>query len=254
FFASGYHHPPDKVLMGLVQDHLETLKEQGEYKIAIRRDYYRKILEKDGLSPDYYGPLIFKNYADSELLMLKESIISTKTLKQALVQEDAINENHRIPGAIEKIYKQSIPKFKTQSHFYGYDGRGNDPTRFDCNYSYNLGLAVFSLIANGATGQMAAINNLEMDFSEWEPIGIPIAPLMRLEERKGKLTLVLEKSIVDVNSVAFRIAKARREAWLAASPDPDNYRRPGPIRFTGKSEEDRPITLVLNALAREFST
>jgi pyrophosphate--fructose-6-phosphate 1-phosphotransferase len=95
---------------------------------------------------------------------------------------------------------------------------------------------------------MAGIKNLEKDFSEWEPIGIPIAPLMRLEERKGKLTLVLERTVVDVDSIAFKIAKAFRESWLAAFPGPDNFRRPGPIRFTGKSEEDRPITLVLNAL------
>jgi pyrophosphate--fructose-6-phosphate 1-phosphotransferase len=141
-----------------------------------------------------------------------------------------------------------VPKFKTQIHFYGYDGRGNNPTRFDCNYTYNLGLTVFSLIANGSTGQMAAIRNLEKDFTKWEPIGIPIAPLMHLEERKGKLTLVLEKSLVDVNSASFRIVKAFREKWLAAVPDDDNYRHPGPIRFTGGSEEDRPITLVLNAL------
>ena len=71
---------------------------------------------------------------------------------------------------------------------------------------------------------------------------------MHLEERKGKLALVLEKSIVDVNSASFRIVKRLRENWLAASPGEDNYRRPGPIRFAGKSEEERPITLVLNAL------
>jgi len=141
-----------------------------------------------------------------------------------------------------------MPSFKTQIHFYGYDGRGNDPTRFDCIYTYNLGLTVFSLIANGATGQMAAIKNLDMDFAEWEPIGIPIAPLMHLEERKGKLELVIEKSIVDVNSIAFRVVKAQREKWLAATPGDDHYRRPGPIRFSGKSEEDRPITLELNAI------
>ena len=146
------------------------------------------------------------------------------------------------------MYGYSQDSFKTQIHFYGYDGRGNDPTRFDCAYTYNLGLTVFSLIANGSTGQMAAIRNLEQNFSQWEPIGIPIAPLMRLEERKGKLTLVLEKSVVDVNSVSFKVVKAFREKWLAAAPGEDNYRRPGPIRFTGKSEEDRPITLVLNAL------
>ena len=136
-------------------------------------------------------------------------------------------------------------------HFYGYDGRGNDPTRFDCIYTYNLGLTVFSLIANGSTGQMAAIKNLEMDFSRWKPVGIPIAPLMHLEERKGKLSLVLEKSIVDINSPAFKVLKAFEEKWLAAEPGEDHYRRPGPVRFTGKSEEDRPITLVLNAINAE---
>jgi pyrophosphate--fructose-6-phosphate 1-phosphotransferase len=179
---------------------------------------------------------------------MKSSIISVKTLKQALVKAGAIAETEKVPAPVEKIFHKSVPKFNTQPHFYGYDGRGNDPTRFDCMYTYDLGLTVFSLIANGATGQMAAIRNLEKEFSQWQPIGIPIAPLMHLEERKGKLTLVLEKSIVDINSAAFKVVKAFREKWLAAAPGEDNYRRPGPIRFTGKSEEDRPITLVLNAL------
>jgi len=238
----------EKVLMGLVNDYLNILKENGSYKIGIEKSYYRKVLTKEGLDADYFGPIIFKNYDDAEFLLVKPSIISVKTLKQALEKEQAITEAEKIPTPVEKIYQKSVPKFKTQIHFYGYDGRGNDPTRFDCNYTYNLGLTVFSLIANGSTGQMAAIKNLEKSFSEWEPIGIPIAPLMHLEERKGKLTLVLEKSLVDVNSASFRIVKAFREKWLAVTPGDDNYRRPGPIRFTGKSEEDRPITLVLNAL------
>jgi pyrophosphate--fructose-6-phosphate 1-phosphotransferase len=238
----------ERVLMGLVNDYLKILKENGSYKIGIEKTYFRKVLEKGGLDPDYFGPIIFKNYDDAEFLLVKTSIISLKTLKQTLEKEKAISGAEEIPAPIEKIFQKSVPKFKTQIHFYGYDGRGNDPTRFDCNYTYNLGLTVFSLIANGATGQMAAIKNLEKDFSEWEPIGIPIAPLMHLEERKGKLELVLEKSLVDVDSASFRIVKALREKWLAALPGDDNYRRPGPIRFTGKSEEDRPITLVLNAL------
>ena len=73
-------------------------------------------------------------------------------------------------------------------------------------------------------------------------------PLMHLEERKGKLALVLEKSIVDVKSIAFQVVKAHREKWLADHPGEDNYRKPGPIRFTGQSEEDRPLTLELNAI------
>jgi len=244
----------DKVIMELVKDYLNILKEKGKYKIGIDKTYFMKTVGKEALDHDLLGPILFKNYADDEMLLVKESIISLKTLKQALVRGGVMGEDDDIALSVETIFKKSVPSFKTQTHFYGYDGRGSDPTNFDCTYTYNLGLTAFSLIANGSTGQMAAIKNLELDFKKWEPIGIPIAPLMHLEERKGKLSLVLEKTVVDINSPAFQIAKACREKWLAASLGEDNYRRPGPIRFTGKSEEDRPITLVLNSLGRLKNT
>jgi pyrophosphate--fructose-6-phosphate 1-phosphotransferase len=104
------------------------------------------------------------------------------------------------------------------------------------------------LIAGGATGQMAAIRNLEHGFDQWEPLGVPIAPLMRLEERKGRLTLVLEKSLVEVGSPAFLVVKAFREEWLAAQTGEDRYRRPGPIALSSEGEEDRPITLLINSM------
>ncbi|MEJ2097390.1 MAG: 6-phosphofructokinase [Deltaproteobacteria bacterium] len=240
--------PTDKVIMGLVKDYLSILKEEGTYKLGIARDYYLKTMQTGGLDPDTYGGLLFNNYDQGEYLLVKESIISLKTLKQELDHAGLVADTEDIPQPVKKIFSKSVPNFKTQTHFYGYDGRGHDPTRFDCNYTYNLGLTVFSLIANGCTGQMAAIQNLEKDFSEWSPIGIPIAPLMHLEERKGKLALVIEKSVVDIQSNAFQVVKAFREKWLAADAGGDDYRRPGPIRFTGKSEEDRPITLELNAI------
>jgi pyrophosphate--fructose-6-phosphate 1-phosphotransferase len=240
----------EKVLLDLVSDYLNILKENGTYKIGIPGDYYRKTLENAGLDPERYGRALFNNYGGDDYLLVKSSIISVKTLNQALEKEGLLNSDKGIPAAVEKIYKKSMPSFKTQIHFYGYDGRGNDPTRFHCIYTYYLGLTVFSLIAGGATGQMAAIKNMEMDFFKWEPIGIPIAPLMHLEERKGKLALVIEKSIVDLNSIAFQVVKAHREKWLAATPGQDHYRRPGPIRFTGKSEEERPLTLELNAFGK----
>jgi pyrophosphate--fructose-6-phosphate 1-phosphotransferase len=239
----------DKVLMGLVKDYLDILKEKGQYKIGISTNYYRKALEKGNLEPDLLGPALFKNYKD-EFLIFKESVTSVKTLKQVLVKEGIIGESDRIPASVEKVFKKSVPSFKTQVHFYGYDGRGNDPSGFDCVYAYNLGLTAFSLVANSATGQMAAIKNLEKEFALWEPIGIPIAPLMHIEERKGKLDLVLEKTLVDVNSPCFKIVKALREKWLGAFPGEDDYRRPGPIRFVGKCEDERPLTFVLNELAR----
>ena len=243
----------EKVILGLVQDYLNILREEGVYKIGIDLTYYRKTFEKQGLDPEHFGPILFQNYGDDNNLMFKSSIISIKTLAQALKSAYIINETDEMPAAVEKIYKKSVPSFKTQIHFYGYDGRGSSPTEFDSRYTYNLGLTVFSLVANGATGQMAAIKNLEKGFSEWEPIGIPIAPLMHLEERKGRLVLVLEKSLVDINSPAFLVAKAFRGTWLSAEPGPDNYRIPAPIHFMGDGEEDRPLTLLLNDLAAEMA-
>jgi pyrophosphate--fructose-6-phosphate 1-phosphotransferase len=238
----------DKVIMGLVKDYLNFLKEEGIYRLGLKREYFQKTLQRDGLDPDTYGSVLFDNYTEGVFLLRKSSIISLKTLEQALVRDNLLTENGTVPPAIENIFRKSVPNFKTQTHFYGYDGRGTDPTRFDCNYTYNLGLTVFSLIANGVTSQMAAIKNLDHDFAQWEPLGIPIAPLMHLEERHGKLALVIEKSVVDLESNAFKVAKALRESWLAATPADDEYRRPGPIRFSGQIEEDRPITLKLNAI------
>jgi len=239
----------DKVLMGLVRDYLDILKEKGEYRLGIHRSYFKKIMEQAGFDPGTIGPVMFENYdKDVEFLLTERHIISVKTLTRAFANAKIIDKGARIPAAIEKIYKKSVPKFKTQTHFYGYDGRGSDPTTFDATYTYNLGMTVFSLIANGATGQMAAIRNMEKGFSCWEPIGIPIAPLMHLEERKGKLALVLEKSIVDVDLTAFKVVKANQGKWLADSPGEDNYRRPDAIQLTEISDADMPLTLKLNAL------
>jgi pyrophosphate--fructose-6-phosphate 1-phosphotransferase len=240
----------DKVLMELVNDYLNILREKGLYKIGIERDFYEKTMLKGGLDPAAYAKVLFQD-PDGDHLLVHKAVISLKTLRQTLVKGEQIGEDDQLPGAVVKIFNKSIPKFKTQTHFYGYDGRGSNPTRFDCNYTYNLGLTVFSLIVNGATGQMAAIRNLEKDFSAWEPIGVPIAPLMHLEERKGKLALVLEKSLVDTNSIAFQVVKACREEWLNAAPGEGNYRIPAPIRFDGQSEDERPLTLELNALAMQ---
>ncbi len=242
----------EKVVLGMVKDYLKIRQEQGRYKIGIQPEWFQKTLKKEGLDPDYYGPVLFKNYRTKDpFLQAKDSLISIKTLNQELVKEAAIGKNDDIPPVIQRVFLATVPKFKTQVHFYGYDGRGTDPTWFDCTYTYNLGQTVFSLVANHATGQMAAIKNLEKEFSDWEPIGIPIAPLMHLEERTGKLALVLERTVVDIDSPAFHVVRAMRGKWLAAEPGHDEYRRPGPIRFTGSGTDIKPLTLALNNLGRK---
>jgi len=139
------------------------------------------------------------------------------------------------------IYKGT---FRTQNHYYGYDGRGTCPTQFDCDYTYNLGFAAYSLLANGATGYMAAIKDLHKPVEAWQPIGIPLAPLMHLEERKGRLELVIQKQKVDLASGAFKILEQERQKWAIE----DHYRFPGPIQFHGPGADTKPITLQLNSL------
>ena len=240
----------EKIVMDMVKEYLDVLKEQGVYKVGIKRSDYTTFMEAARMDPELYAPALFKNPHD-EYVLVKPEIISLKTLKQALVNSDMLDTDDELPEALVAVFRKSEPDFKTQTHFYGYDGRGSDPTNFDCNYTYNLGLTAFHLIAGNATGQMAAILNLEQDFEQWQPIGIPIARLMHLEERKGKLELVIEKSIVDLNSNAFRVFKTMREEWVAADTGTDRFRNPGPVHFFGETEEDRPLMLKLNSLSLE---
>ena len=238
----------DRVILELVMDYLNILKEKGRYKLGIEDAYFDKALTQAGLIPGLYGPALFRNYGVGQFLLVREELISHKTLKQALVKAGILEEEDDVPATVLKIYNKSVPDFKVQTHFYGYDGRGSDPTKFDCTYTYNLGHTAFSLIAGGSTGQMVGIRNLEKTFEDWEPLGIPIAPLMHLEERGGKMKLVLEKSVVELDSNAFRVVKALREKWMAATPAPDPYRKPGAIGFRGDMEESKPMMLTLNAL------
>jgi len=80
--------------------------------------------------------------------------------------------------------------------------------------------------------------------ADWQPIGIPLAPLMHLEERKGRLELVIAKQKVDLEAPAFKFMAQQRQKWS----DEDHYRFPGPIQFDGPAADNKPITLQLNSL------
>ncbi len=237
----------EDIILDMVKEYLDVLKEQGKYKVGLEREMFFRHLESRNMDGAAYAGAMFQD-PGAAYLLVKQEIISLKTLKQALVASALITEEDEIPVPVKEMFLKSVPHFRTQTHFYGYDGRGGEPTLFDCTYTYNLGLTAFHLIANGATGQMAVIKNLEKGFDLWEPLGVPIARLMHLEERKGRLELVIEKSVVDLDGNAFKAYQALREDWLAARPGEDSYRKPAPVRFCGDTEEDRPISLVLNAL------
>jgi pyrophosphate--fructose-6-phosphate 1-phosphotransferase len=46
---------------------------------------FAKTLQKGGLEPDLYGPVLFDNWQQARYLMIKKNIISKKTLKTVLV-------------------------------------------------------------------------------------------------------------------------------------------------------------------------
>lgn len=94
---------------------------------------------------------------------------------------------------------------------------------------------------------MAAVRNLDKDFSSWMPAGIPIAPLMHLEERKGKLWLVIEKAVVDLKSPSFIRFKNMREDWMGVYPEEDRVREPDPDFLSQDKKHIPPMILSLNS-------
>ena len=99
--------------------------------------------------------------------------------------------------------------------------------------------------ADGRTPYAVAALAGNRPVADWQPLGIPLAPLMHLEERKGRLELVIAKQKVELGSPAFQIMARERQKWALE----DHYRFPGPIQFSGPCADSKPITMMLNALA-----
>ncbi|RPJ77451.1 MAG: phosphofructokinase, partial [Desulfobacteraceae bacterium] len=103
----------ERVLMGLVHDYLNILKEKGLYTLGIQSEYVAKTLRKGGLDPDRFGPAIFQNYGAGDHLLTKTSIISAKTLRQELERAGLLQPQDPLPPVVEGIYKKTVPSFKT---------------------------------------------------------------------------------------------------------------------------------------------
>jgi pyrophosphate--fructose-6-phosphate 1-phosphotransferase len=140
----------------------------------------------------------------------------------------------------EGRYKGS---FKTQHHFFGYEGRCAAPSNFDADYCYSLGYTASQLIHAGKTGYMASVKNTVAHADEWIAGGVPITMMMNIERRNGQLKPVIRKALVDLNGAPFKELLRHREEWAMNTC----FVYPGPIQYFGPSEVcDRPtITLQL---------
>ena len=133
-------------------------------------------------------------------------------------------------------------KFSVQPHFCGYEGRSCLPSHFDSNYCYAIGHVTALLIDQKATGYMACVQNLTENVKDWTIAGAPIASMIHLEERKGKMKPVIRKALVELEGLPFQKFNNQREGWKTE----DDYVYPGPIQFFGPSKITDTITQTLH--------
>jgi pyrophosphate--fructose-6-phosphate 1-phosphotransferase len=129
--------------------------------------------------------------------------------------------------------------FTVQSGFLGYEGRCGAPTRFDADYSMNLGLTAGCLALGGHTGYMASMINLS---GGSQPVGIPLAALIHGEERKGVVRPVIAKALVKLDSPAFQAYVRNRDNWAEGN----SSRSPGAIQYKGPLAAMMPLVVALN--------
>lgn len=162
------------------------------------------------------------------------SLIETERLISSLV-ERRLNEM--------KAKGEYKGTFHAMHHFFGYEGRCNDPTNFDANYCYCLGFNAAALIASGVTGYMSAIEHLIRRPEHWVPAGVPITMLMNMERRSGQEKPVIKKALVDLNGKPFQYFAQHRDDWSYNTA----FTFPGPIQYFGPENVcDQPsMTLYL---------
>jgi pyrophosphate--fructose-6-phosphate 1-phosphotransferase len=163
------------------------------------------------------------------------------------VQVSRIETEKLLIGMVEKrlsrLQQQGLytGKFSALGHFFGYEGRAAFPSNFDANYGYSLGLTAFVLIASGLTGYMACVKNLTAPAEEWIPGGVPLTMMMHLEQRHGSQKPVIQKALVDLESLPFKTFAAARDTWACTT----SFRFPGGIQYFGPPELcDRPPRIL----------
>jgi pyrophosphate--fructose-6-phosphate 1-phosphotransferase len=137
-------------------------------------------------------------------------------------------------------------KLSVQTHFFGYEGRCAAPSNFDADYTWALGRTAAVLIAAGRGGTIASIGNLASAPDAWEPRGIPLTSLMRLETRKGHAVPVIAKALVRTDAEPFVSFARERDGWEVD----DDYVYPGPIQYFGPEEVSGRITETLRLESR----
>lgn len=135
-------------------------------------------------------------------------------------------------------YKAS---FAPLPHYFGYEGRCAAPSNFDADYCYTLGFTAALLIRDSLTGTIASVRGLTRPASEWQAGGVPLARMMNIERRHGKMVPVIKKALVELDGAPFREFEKHRAAWAIET----SYAFPGPIQYFGPAEVCDTTTATL---------
>ena len=135
--------------------------------------------------------------------------------------------------------------FAPLPHYFGYEGRCAFPSNFDADYCYTLGFTAALLLREGLTGYICSVRGLVKPAAEWQAGGVPMAQMMNMERRHGKMVPVIKKALVELDGPAFLELEKHRATWAKETC----YAFPGAIQYFGPAEVcDRPtITLELES-------
>ncbi len=230
--------PDIKAVIGELED---ILKAHGDYLKTIDSEAERVeyvISKMSAVNAKVYGSLP----VDAQQVLLrrdKHGYVLVSQIETDRLLADLVGDRIREWAA----ESGSDYKFSVLTHFLGYEGRCGFPTRFDADYAYSLGATAAQFVRAGLTGYTVYLKNLLAKPEDWQPGGLPVTMMLNLEKRKGKLTPVIRKFLVDLEGGPFQKLAAERDGWSVA----DDFRTPGPIQLFGPAEvcEQPTITLRL---------
>ena len=131
--------------------------------------------------------------------------------------------------------------FDPLPHYFGYEGRCAFPSNFDADYCYTLGFTAALLIREKLTGYICSVRGLTKPAAQWQAGGVPMAQMMNMERRHGKMVPVIKKALVELDSPAFREFEKHRATWAKET----SYAFPGAIQYFGPAEVSDTTTITL---------
>ena len=162
--------------------------------------------------------------------------------KHGKIQPSQIETEKLIAYFIEKELKrrtvdEGAPKipFTAITHYFGYQGRGSQPSLLDCNLASTYGFTAAVLIMNNITACVTTARGLTDHPSKWKVGGVPIISLLAYKNSEvyGRSNLQVPSEMVDTRSGVFQRLKAQESEWEMK----DRYRNPGPIQLFGHGKD-----------------